>query len=36
MKVLIAEDDEHTRNGLAEILQAEGYQVLIAKDGKEA
>ena len=36
MKVLIAEDDEHTRLGLAEILQAEGYQTLVARDGQEA
>jgi DNA-binding response OmpR family regulator len=36
MKVLVAEDDELTRNGLVEILQAEGYQVLAAADGTEA
>lgn len=36
MKVLIAEDDEHTRNGLAEILESEGYQVRSARDGQEA
>ena len=36
MKVLIAEDDPHTRAGLSEILEAEGYQVLTAQDGKDA
>lgn len=36
MKVLIAEDDEHTRNGLAAILEAEGYEVVAARDGREA
>jgi len=36
MKVLIAEDDPHTRAGLSEILEAEGYQVLTAPDGKDA
>jgi len=36
MKVLIAEDDPHTRAGLSEILEAEGYQVLTAEDGNDA
>jgi DNA-binding response OmpR family regulator len=36
MKVLIAEDDTHTRNGLVEILAAEGYQTIAASDGDEA
>ena len=36
MKVLVAEDDEHTRNGLVEILEAEGYEAVAARDGKEA
>jgi DNA-binding response OmpR family regulator len=36
MKVLIAEDDEHIRNGLAEVLQGEGYQTVCARDGIEA
>lgn len=36
MKVLIAEDDLHTRRGLAEILDAEGYRTITAKDGREA
>jgi two-component system, OmpR family, alkaline phosphatase synthesis response regulator PhoP len=36
MKVLIAEDDPHTRAGLSEILEAEGYQVLATQDGSDA
>lgn len=36
MKVLVAEDDEHTRKGLVEILEAEGYHTIPAKNGKEA
>jgi DNA-binding response OmpR family regulator len=36
MKVLIAEDDTITRNGLVEILEKEGYEAICAKDGKEA
>ncbi len=36
MKVLIAEDDEHIRNGLAEVLAGEGYQTVCARDGIEA
>ncbi len=36
MKVLIAEDDPHTRDGLTEILRTEGYRVLTAADGREA
>jgi DNA-binding response OmpR family regulator len=36
MRVLVAEDDEHTRNGLVEILEAEGYQAITARDGQEA
>ena len=36
MKVLIAEDDAHTRIGLAEILEAEGYRTVLAADGQEA
>ena len=36
MKVLVAEDDQHTRQGLIEILEAEGYQVVAAQDGKQA
>lgn len=33
MKVLIAEDDRHTREGLAEVLRSEGYDVVAAGDG---
>lgn len=36
MNVLIAEDDTHIREGLAEILGAEGYRVSCARDGREA
>jgi DNA-binding response OmpR family regulator len=36
MKVLIAEDDDHIRNGLAEVLRGEGYQTVCARDGIEA
>jgi len=36
MKVLIAEDDPHTRAGLSEILEAEGYEVVNANDGNDA
>jgi len=36
MKVLIAEDDEHTRRGLAEILAGEGYDTVVAGNGREA
>jgi DNA-binding response OmpR family regulator len=36
MKVLLAEDDVNTRNGLAEILEAEGYRPIPARDGREA
>jgi DNA-binding response OmpR family regulator len=36
MKVLVAEDDPHIRNGLAEVLQGEGYQTICARDGIEA
>ncbi len=36
MRVLIAEDDLHIRNGLVEILRAEGYETVAARDGDEA
>ncbi|MDD5306885.1 MAG: response regulator transcription factor [Deltaproteobacteria bacterium] len=36
MKVLIAEDDDNIRKGLAEILESEGYEPVQAHDGKEA
>lgn len=35
MKVLVVEDDVLIREGLAEILTDEGYQVLSAEDGKQ-
>jgi len=36
MKVLLAEDDRHIREGLRDILLAEGYETIIASDGREA
>jgi len=36
MKVLVAEDDDHIRNGLMEVLAREGYRCIPARDGKEA
>lgn len=36
MKILVAEDDVHTREGLCEILAGEGYLVEGAADGREA
>ncbi len=36
MKVLVAEDDANIRQGLVEILEAEGYQVVEAADGAAA
>lgn len=36
MKVLIAEDDRHTREGLVEVLESEGYDVVSAGDGVTA
>lgn len=36
MKVLVAEDDQFTRDGLAEVLRDEGYDVTTAPDGMTA
>ncbi len=36
MRVLLAEDDIHLRQGLAEVLEGEGYRVTLAADGSEA
>jgi DNA-binding response OmpR family regulator len=36
MKILVAEDDPFTRNGLAEIFREEGYSVVAAEDGATA
>lgn len=36
MKILIAEDDFHIRNGLKDMLSREGYSVLAAENGKIA
>ena len=34
--VLIAEDDAHLRQGLIDLLEDEGYRVLVAADGRQA
>ena len=36
MKLLIAEDDLHIREGLRDILDAEGYDCLLAENGEQA
>lgn len=36
IKILLAEDDELLRGSVQEFLLLEGYQVYVAKDGKEA
>jgi len=36
VKVLIAEDDDHIREGLVQILEGEGYTTVAARDGAEA
>jgi DNA-binding response OmpR family regulator len=36
MKILIAEDDNHTREALREVLSQEGFEVLSASDGLQA
>ncbi len=36
MKILIAEDDTHIRQGLEDMLLAEGYEVLAAENGRVA
>lgn len=36
MRVLIAEDDARTREGLQTILEGEGYDVVCAEDGEQA
>jgi DNA-binding response OmpR family regulator len=35
-KILIAEDDDHTRDALREVLTMEGYEVIAASDGLQA
>lgn len=35
-RILIAEDDTNIRNGLFALLQGEGYDVCVARDGEEA
>ncbi len=34
--ILIADDEKNIRNGIAEYLEAEGYETITAEDGKEA
>ena len=36
MKILVAEDDRLTRQGLVDILEDEGYETVAAANGKEA
>ncbi|TFH87238.1 response regulator transcription factor [Billgrantia azerbaijanica] len=36
MRILIAEDDAHLRNGLAKLLEREGHTCITAKDGAAA
>ncbi|MCA9051209.1 MAG: response regulator transcription factor [Planctomycetaceae bacterium] len=36
MKILVAEDDPLTRQGLCEVLESEGYHVIAAANGREA
>jgi DNA-binding response OmpR family regulator len=36
MKVLVAEDDRHTRAGLVDLLEQEGYEVITACNGDAA
>ncbi len=36
MKILVAEDDRHTREGLIEIFESEGYSTVAAANGREA
>jgi two-component system, OmpR family, alkaline phosphatase synthesis response regulator PhoP len=36
MKILIVEDDQYIREGLRDLLEAEGYQTVLAVDGAEA
>lgn len=36
MKILLAEDDPHMRDGLVELLSDEGYKVIACADGQEA
>ncbi len=36
LKVLVAEDDRLTRNGLGEVLEVEGLSPILASDGLQA
>jgi CheY-like chemotaxis protein len=35
-RVLVAEDDERSRDGLVRLLQRDGYEVAVANDGQDA
>ncbi len=36
IRILVAEDDKHIRQGLLDLLEAEGYEAVGAADGKQA
>ncbi len=36
MRILIAEDDRNIRRGISDVLEAEGYETILAADGIEA
>jgi DNA-binding response OmpR family regulator len=36
VRILVAEDDAHIREGLVDTLESEGYDVVIAADGRQA
>ena len=36
MKILIAEDDVHIREGLNDLLSREGYDIIVAENGRVA
>jgi len=36
VRILVAEDDVHLGNGLVDMLEGEGYEVALARDGEEA
>jgi len=36
VKILVAEDDHHTRNALVKILSEDGFEIIPATNGREA
>ena len=36
LTILVADDEKNIREGLARALELDGYEVLIAEDGKQA